>query len=318
MSQARATAVGLWVAPQQVGFPCQMLLLELETRLLQYHLRVGLREKVKGQLLGAALSQETRRSCARQNRVLTTFLFVHSESQCLLLRGQQKEVKGQPRDLNVRQTRAEQWSLLLAWPHSFSKSLGPRTTGMSRSSTVCSCPQVATLAVQNCAVNVFLVCAHSCLAVFFVRDYKKKSKLRLAKRPELGIMVKICPTATLVVVPGKQELWSFPAWPHELSQCLFRSWSTEMSKLSLTSRLRIATMIVDRANLCCASLPCFTTQIFQCLPCLWTTKKLKLSLSMWSCPQTGAPVVMPKKCVVCLVGHTDVSLSSLPVDTMEL
>ena len=26
--------------PQQVGFPCQMLLLELKTRLLQYHLRV--------------------------------------------------------------------------------------------------------------------------------------------------------------------------------------------------------------------------------------------------------------------------------------
>ena len=42
---------------------------------------------------------------------------------------------------------------------------------------------------------------------------------------------------------------------------------------------------------------------------------------MWSCPQTAASVVVPSKtelCVIFLVEHTDVSVSSLPVDTMEL
>ena len=87
-----------------------MLLLELKNTVVTISSSCGLREEVKGQLLGAALSQETRRSCTRQNRVLTAFLFVHSESQCLLLRGHQKEVKAQPRDFNVRQ--AEQNSVV--------------------------------------------------------------------------------------------------------------------------------------------------------------------------------------------------------------
>ena len=37
----------------------------------------------------------------------------------------------------------------------------------------------------------------------------------------------------------------------------FRSWSQKSRR---TSCLRMATMIVDRANHCCASLPCLTTQ----------------------------------------------------------
>ena len=50
------------------------------------------------------------------------------------------------------------WCLSSWLGHTVSPNLlSPWTTGRSRSSTVYSCPQVAPSAVQNCAVNVFLV-----------------------------------------------------------------------------------------------------------------------------------------------------------------
>ena len=264
--------------PQQVGFSCQMPLLEL---------------------LGDALSQETRRSCAKQNRVLTVFLVVHSEFQCLLLRGQQKEVKAQPRDFNVRQAVQNSVVSLLAWPHSFCKSSwsvdnghGPKLNGVllsagcdvGRAKLCCECFPCLCTQLSPCLLRPRL------------QEVEAPPREK-AEAQHYGEDLSNCNVGCCV---GQTRVMVF--------SCL----ATRMS------RLRIATMIVDRASLCCANLPCFTTQIFQCLPCLWTTKKLKLSLSMWSCPQTAALVAMPEKCVVCLVEHTDVSMSSLPVDTMEL
>ena len=181
---------------------------------------------------------------------------------------------------------------------------------------MCSCLQVQRRPCKLCC-EFFPVYAHNCLTVFFVRDYEKYSKLRLAKRLKLNIMVRICPTATWFSRANKSYgLFMLGHTDVSVSSSFVVNEKVE-AQLCGSSCLRMATMIVDRANHCCASLPCLTTQCLS-VSLSMDNEEAKLSLSMWFCPQTAASVVLPSKtllCVVFLVDHTLVSVSSLFVDT---
>ena len=179
--------------------------------------RVGfvLREEVKGQLLGAALSQETCRSCAWQNSVLTSFLFAHSESHCLLLRGQQKEVKAQLRDFNVRQAEHGVFSWL---GHTVSPNLlGPWTTGMSRNSTVCSCPQLS-----------------RCLLRPRLQEEVEAPPHEKAEAQHYGEDLSNCNVGCCA---GQTRVNGLFLLGHTNVSVSSSSWSTEKSKLSFAGRL---------------------------------------------------------------------------------